>query len=332
MTSTERIAYNCVRRGLARTRAEISKEMGVSRPTASTVADSLIASGLLCEGGKWRSSGGRNPTLLVVRKDAFSLVGMDLGYRDRVSGVWVDATGKIIRSSEIMMMPDSPARAAEAISRLWERLDPDSSACGIGLALPGKYEPESGTVSDCDLPAFGGSALIKLLRKRFVGKFFHAMPRHQAAAVSEGFGGVADRKKNFLLLSLEDELEAVFYLDGRCVVGEHGSAGDLRSLPAAAYKDTEVMTLGEAFSREVLQKVNPPPDQLATVCACGLRHVLSIIDPGFVVLNGRFRDFDDDFMPLLERRLARFDCGVKLAAFGRYSTSRGAALQAHIGV
>ena len=66
MTNTELTAYNFVRRGIARTRAELSKTMGISRPTASAVADSLIADGLLRDGGKWRSSGGRNPILLLV--------------------------------------------------------------------------------------------------------------------------------------------------------------------------------------------------------------------------------------------------------------------------
>ena len=41
MTTTEAAAYNCVRRGVARTRAGLARVMGVSRPTASTVAESL---------------------------------------------------------------------------------------------------------------------------------------------------------------------------------------------------------------------------------------------------------------------------------------------------
>lgn len=332
MTRTERTAYNCVRRGVAKTRAELSKVMDISRPTASTVADALIGSGFLRDGGKWHSSGGRNPTLLLVCPEAFSLIGMDLGFRDRVSGVWVDASGGIIRSSDIMMSPDNPERTADAVTRLWERMDPDFSARGIGLAVPGVFDPATGTVSHCDFPGFGGNELIRLLRKRFVGKFVYAAPRLQLAAISEGFGGAADKERNFMLLSLEDTLEAVFYINGGCFAGIHGAAGDLGSMPTVSYDGNGWMAMGEAFSAEVMRTVRPTPEQLATVCAGGLRHVLSMIDIGFIVLTGRFRELDEDFMPLLERRLARFDCNVKLAAFGRFSTSRGAALQTYIGV
>ena len=332
MTKTERTAYNCVRRGVAKTRAELSKVMDVSRPTASTLADSLINSGFLRDGGKWHSSGGRNPTLLLVCPEAFSLVGMDLGFRDRVSGALVDAAGNIVRGSDIMMSPDNPERAADAVTRLWERLDPDFSASGIGLAVPGTLDAATGTVSDCDLPGFGGNELFRLLRKRFVGKFVYAAPRLQLAAISEGFGGAADREADFMLLTLGKIPEAVFYINGRCFVGAHGSVGTLGDLPTISYDGSEWTTFGEALSADVLNRVHPTPEQLATVCANALRHVLSIVGIGLIVLAGRFRDFDDDFMPLLERRLSRFGCNVKMAVFGRFSTSRGAALQTHIGV
>ena len=79
MTATEATAYNYIRRGVARTRAELARVMRVSRPTASSVSESLIASGLLRDGGKCQTSGGRSPTLLIPCPDAFSLIGADLG-------------------------------------------------------------------------------------------------------------------------------------------------------------------------------------------------------------------------------------------------------------
>ena len=89
MTTTEATAYNCVRRGIARTRAELARVMGVSRPTASAVTETLLASGLVREGGKCSSSGGRSPTLLIPCAEAFSLIGIDLGAAGRIFGVRV---------------------------------------------------------------------------------------------------------------------------------------------------------------------------------------------------------------------------------------------------
>jgi len=332
MTSTERTAYSCVRRGIAKTRAELSKVMDISRPTASTVADSLIAAGLLRDGGKCHSNGGRNPILLAVRPEAYSLIGVDLGRRDRVTGVWVNATGSIIHSGEIMMSPDNPDRAADAISRLWERFDPEFSADGLGLAVPGTINRETGCIEDCDHPCFDGDTLIKILRKRFVGKYFHVAPRVQMAAISENFGGAANLERNFILMELGETLEAMLYLNNRCFTGSHGRAGNLSAIPVTPYDGMDGCTLGEALSKDVMEAVGAAPEQIASMCVSGLRHVLSVIDVDLIVLAGRFSEFDEDFMPLFEHRLAKFNCRVKLACFGRFSASRGAALETHIGL
>lgn len=332
MTKTECLAYNCVRRGIARTRAELSKVMDISRPTASTVAESLIESGFLRDGGKGHSSGGRNPMLLLVRSDAFSLVGVDLGLSNRISGVLVNASGRIIRSCDMPLSSDTPGRIAEAVAKLWESLDSEYSACGIGLAVPGAFDAATGTVSRCDRTGFGGNELIRMLRKRFVGKFVYAASRLQTAAASESFGGAVDQKKSFMLLALDDGIEASFCIEGRCFAGAHGMPGDLGNLPTTSYDGSSPTTLGEALSFETLARVRPNAEQLADVCAGGLKHVLSVIDIGTIVLNGRFGSFDGEFTSLLERRLARFDCEIKQSAFGRFSSARGAALQTHIGV
>ena len=122
MTTTEATAYNYIRRGIARTRAELARAMRVSRPTASTVTESLISSGLLRDGGKCRSSGGRSPTLLIPRPEAFSLIGVDLNGSGQLFGVRVNALGDVIGSTGGNAAPQEPERMAEEILMLWDRL------------------------------------------------------------------------------------------------------------------------------------------------------------------------------------------------------------------
>ncbi len=330
MTNTELTAYNYVRRGIARTRAELSKTMGISRPTASAVADSLIAWGLLRDGGKWRSSGGRNPILLLVCPEAFSLIGVDLGLRDRVAGVLVNAKGEVVRRCEMMMAPDSPDRAAEAVSTLWERLDPDFSANGIGLAVPGEVDRTGCHVEASAYPCFGGGILVRTLRKRFIGKYFYLGSRDRMAAVSERFGGAADREENFMLLTLNGDLEATLFINGGIFSGVHGAAGKVGKLPVPHWNGSGETSFGEALSPRMLKECPPTPEQLATFCAQGIGKVLDILDIGLVVLGGRFLDFSADFLPLLERRLGGFGCRVGAAAFRGFSAARGAALSTHL--
>jgi len=300
MTATEATAYNYVRRGIARTRAELARVMRVSRPTASTVTDSLISSGLLRDGGKCRSAGGRSPTLLVPRPDAFSLIGVDLNSFGRIFGVRVNALGDVTDRAGGEEAPESSEEAAEEILSLWERLDPDFTALGIGIAV-GRGNTE-------------GGVLMKLLRRRLIGKYIHIADRLPAAALSEGFRGSVGADRDYLLLSLEDTLATVVCIDGRPFPGAHGAAGDLCRLPIG----------GEAPAEEA--------DVLATECSVMLRNVLAVLDPGAVVLAGRFRDVDGDFRRSLERRLRMFECRIVAAKFGEFSAARGAALQTHFSI
>ena len=329
MTNTELTAYNFVRRGIARTRAELSKTMGISRPTASAVADALIAGGLLRDGGKWRSSGGRNPILLLVCPEAFSLIGVDLGIRDRVAGVLVNAAGEVVKRCEMMMSPDSPDRAAEAVSTLWERLDPGFAANGIGLAVPGEVDRSGCHVEAATYPCFGGDILVRTLRRRFIGKYFYLGSRDRMTAVSERFGGAADREDNFMLLTLNGGLEATLFINGGVFPGVNGAAGKVGKLTVPAPNGGET-TFGEALSPRVLKDRAATPEELATLCAHGIGKVLDILDIGLVILGGRFLDFSADFLPLLERRLAGCGCRVKTAAFRGFSAARGAALRTHL--
>ena len=186
MTTTEATAYNYVRRGIARTRAELARAMGVSRPTASTVTESLISSGLLRDGGKCRSTGGRSPTLLVPLPEAFSLIGVDLNGSGRLFGVRVNALGDVTERAGGCADPEVPERTAEDILALWERLDPEFDALGIGVAVGrGAADP---------------NLLAKMLRRHLIGKYIHVAERLAAAAVSEGFRGGAGSERDYLLL------------------------------------------------------------------------------------------------------------------------------------
>ncbi|MBP5530978.1 MAG: hypothetical protein J6Y54_02975 [Lentisphaeria bacterium] len=301
MTTTEATAYNCVRRGVARTRAELARVMGVSRPTASTVTDTLISSGLLRDGGKCRSSGGRAPTLLVPRPDAFSLIGVDINASGRLFGVRVDALGDVTDRAAGYAVSESLERTTSEILALWERLDPDFDAIGIGIAVG------RGTLN--------GAMLMKALRRKLIGKYIHVAERLSAAAVSEGFRGGADPERDYLLLSLEETLETVICIGGRPFPGAHGAAGDLGRLPVPDRN-------GEDTSF----------DALAAQCTAVLRCVLAVLDPGAVVLAGRFTLPDAELPRHLKERLGGFDCRIVTAKFGEFSAARGAALQTHFSI
>jgi|GEM_PF-5972763 len=315
MTATERNAYNHIRRGAARSRAELARVMNVSRPTASAAADALIAAGLLREGGKYRGEGGRYPTLLLPCAEAFSLIGVDLGGGDRMPGVRVNALGEVIGSGFAPPL-QSASGAAEHVVGLWEQLDPDFSAVGIGLAVP----------EGCGIEE---NELLRSLRRQLLGKYIHFSGRLSAAALSEGFCGGAEPCRDYLLLSWEHTVEAVICIGGRPFSGAHSLAGALRHLPAAA-PDGGQADFADALAG--LATGGMSDAGLSALCASALRHALALLDPEAVVLAGRFSKCGEEFFQLLSRRLRDFNCRVAPAKFGEFSAARGAAMLTHCSI
>lgn len=115
-------------------------------------------------------------------------------------------------------------------------------------------------------------------------------------------------------------------IGGRPFAGAHRAAGDLRRLPVADADLAEVLT---SWGRE-----DEAVDfaKVAEVCASALRYVLAILDPGAVVMYGRFAGFGADFFKSLKRRLRDFDCRIVPARYGDFSAARGAALQTHFSI
>jgi len=97
VTDAARNAYVLIRRRLAGSRAELSRQMHVSRPTASMLVDSLLQEGRVRESGTGPSTGGKAPTLLEAVPEQGCIIGLDLGYASKVSGVLIDGCGNVLR-------------------------------------------------------------------------------------------------------------------------------------------------------------------------------------------------------------------------------------------
>ena len=144
MTDPEKNAYILIRRKLASSRADIARMLGVSRPTASNIVQSLIDANLIAECGKGKSNGGTNPIALAVRKNHVFTVGIDLGYTDCMSAVLLDAAGSIIAEKEVTFSSSELYDLAELfkvfgdttrIKILYVLFKSEMCVCDIAVAL-----------------------------------------------------------------------------------------------------------------------------------------------------------------------------------------------------
>ncbi|MGI9390349.1 MAG: ROK family protein [Boseongicola sp.] len=134
-------------------RAQISKELGVSPASVTTQTSELITSGILYEISEQRivddAARGRPPVALGVRPDAYYVVGIKLSDREHTAVV-VDFAGNLLASATV---PSEGAKAtSEVLDATADLIDRACSEAGIelasisaiGIGLPGFVDSASG--------------------------------------------------------------------------------------------------------------------------------------------------------------------------------------------
>ena len=321
MTELEKSAYILIRRGIARTRAELARRLEVSRPTASTAAEGLLSAGLIRECGKGKSTGGTTPILLSARKDVPGFLGIDLGYTDRMSAVLLDGAGGIVAEDERTFDPGDLESIAENSQKLLKSLCPAKKIPGAAVALSAIIDEKTGEITSSVNPVFRNGKIKGFLERELACPVFTAN-RSRAAAISEAFGGAADSEENFALISLGKSVGAAFWCAGKLFCGANSAAGEIRNLRLASGERLE-----EALSPE--KTAGARREDILEICADALSQLIDIMDFRLLILSGRFADFGEDFSAALEERLAAKGrpARVRPARFGRFSAARGSAFR-----
>lgn len=320
MNKLEKNSFLLIRRNLASTRAELARELGVSRPTASSLVEKLLEQGLIRECGKGKSTGGTTPIMLTINSKTAYYIGIDLGYTDRMSAVLLDNAGVIVSEAEIGFSRSDLHDLAEKAALLVKKISGRKKINGIAVALSGIVDQKTKTVTKSINPFYCGNVVPELLTK-VTGLPVTIWNRSRAAAFSEAFGGAGDKESDFALISLGASIGSAFWFDGKIFDGKHSSAGEIRNLRLNCGLRFE-----DALSLTRIKGCGS--DSIVELCADGLGQVLSIMDLELLILSGRFADFSPDFAEKLEQKLKNdYPVRVRSARFGRNSAARGAAFR-----
>src|SRR5699024_10698113 len=73
------IVLNKIRTSEQNSRAQIAKDTKLTPPTVSSIVRELIEQDLVMESTLGESLGGRKPTMLLVNKNGFYVIGIDAG-------------------------------------------------------------------------------------------------------------------------------------------------------------------------------------------------------------------------------------------------------------
>lgn len=237
----ERIVLQALRRFGEASKTDLARAAGLTNNAVGVITAYLEAAGLVVELGKKREGQrGQPATMLSLAPDGAYSIGVRI---DRVGceTVCVDFGGRILasRSHDTLLPPpgDMLAAVARDIKSIEAEIGPErwERLAGIGLAQP--YHLGS-WLRELELPAssfrlwdnfnFGGALEARTGIPVFVEN------DGNAAAIAELFYGHGRALSDFVYLFIGGAVGGGVVLDGDCLRGSRGNAGDFAMMPVPA--------------------------------------------------------------------------------------------------
>jgi predicted NBD/HSP70 family sugar kinase len=225
----ERTVLEAIRAAAPISRAEVSRRVGISKPTVSLALVSLLEAGLVREAEPAGGGPSYGATFFEPVAEAAYVLGVDLGARF-VRGAVADLEGRIRARQDVELRQPTADCALDDISALAESLvrtagisvdSLDSIVVGVPGAVDGDEIRLATNVAGLEGSAFGPELAGRLGRPLTVENDINL------AALGEQARGIAQGVDDFAFLSIGTGLGAGLVLRGELHRGHRGTAGEL---------------------------------------------------------------------------------------------------------
>lgn len=367
----DRLALRLLQQDGPLTATQLKTSTGLSRPTVADLVERLQGAGLIQvvgEAGAERR--GPNARLYGIVADRAHLAALDVR-TDSVAVVVADLLGVTLAEATLPIgsetaTDDAVERAVALVERTAQRAG-TAPLHSVGIGAPGLIDPVTGELRDTTgLPAWHRT-LVRALQQRLPATVL-VENETNLAAVAEHRVGAARDHDTFVLLWLGHGVGAAVMLDGKLRRGASGGAGEIGFLPVpgtlgipsavncdggfhslvgsvslcelAAAHGIAAPAGGQepgaaAAVRSALAGTGDSEaflDTLADRLALGAAAVVSVLDPGCVLLSGEVgRAGGDALAARVEERLAMMSplrTEVRAGLLGGTAVLRGALLAA----
>jgi predicted NBD/HSP70 family sugar kinase len=278
----ERTVLEAIRASAPISRAEISRRVGISKPTVSQALQSLLAARLVREtehGGDGPSYGA---TFFEPVPEAAFVLGLDLGARF-VRGAVCDVRGEIRARQDVELSARTAAASLDAIESLSRSLLAAADATpelvdSVVLGVPGAVD-SLGRISLAEnVTGLEGAGFRAELAARI------DMPVTiendiNLAALGERWRGIARGVDDFVFLSIGTGLGAGIVLHGELHRGHNGSAGELDYVRVGLTEDIDPCADAIYALAESLGAPSPrDPRAIFAAARAGDRIALEVVD------------------------------------------------------
>jgi glucokinase len=225
-------------------RADLSRQSGLSAPTVSSAVDYLQKKDLVESAGPGWSTSGRRPSLLRFKSNRGYVMGADIG-RSVVRVAFADLDGNLIDKwvAEVPAgnSPESVAgQVIGAVQQLCRRNQiPSHKILALAAGVPGITDPCAGIVLSAPILSskWESAPLRRILEKRS-GIVSSVENDVNLAALGESWCGRAQGTQNFVFLSIGAGVGAGIFVDGHLYHGSEWTAGEIGYLYVPGTSET----------------------------------------------------------------------------------------------
>ena len=285
------ITLNLIREHQPISRADLARRMDVRRGVVSVLVNELIADELVYEGATGEAARGRKPTFLHIRTKDRLVVAVDVRFSKTY--LMLSDFGAYQIALEIFNTNFKPEELVQdvaiRVNRLLEAQDPSLRCEGLGLAVPGMVDRETGRILNA--PALGWRDIdIKESLEDKTGLPVYIENAAKACALAQMWLGKSDLQgsHNFAYVSVSDGVGVGLVLNGELVRGHNNIAGEFGHTPLSidgpecmcgnkgcweAYI-SNISTLARYFGQD-LAKMKMNPDQAQGADAFTINDLIS---------------------------------------------------------
>jgi predicted NBD/HSP70 family sugar kinase len=214
-------------------RAEIAERLELSPATVTSITRKLLADGLVAEGGPRTPPAGRPSIPVALVPNAAHAIGVQVAH-EHVTLVLTRLDASTVHDETRKFDPETPGavgRLADFIRAEIEHAAASGlSLLGVGVAVPGVVDPETGTLRMSVRLGWTGLPLAARLRAELGVPVFVDNDISAVTAAERLYGPGADRS-DFVLVAIGQGVGLGMVLDGAPYRGAVGAAGELGHVP-----------------------------------------------------------------------------------------------------
>lgn len=229
-----RIALNVIHEHQPISRAELARRMKVTRGVAGVLVQELIDQELIYEGAMGEAAFGRKPTLLHIKSHDRLAVAVDVRFSKTFVMV-CDFSGRQLALEAydtIFSMPEFIRDLANRIRRLVKTNGTNAGVEGVGVAVPGMVDQNTGRVLNA--PALGWRDL-DLRKPLAVATGLPVEIENSGRACTLALlwleRGDAARPQNFVYVGVSDGVGVGIVVNGELLRGTDHIAGEFAHVP-----------------------------------------------------------------------------------------------------